>query len=608
MEENTLDERISCKELESSCRIKKCSCCLKESVTYFCTYCEDNLCEECKLPHLTQSAKTDKGHNVVYYRDKNQDIIQRRSCEIHKDIPSTAYCENCNKSVCKECEGETCKSHMIFQITELLKTKINQILKSREDLTVLLRQIEGKCLYFQNCVGNLERNHRIVKNEIYKYVDKLCNVVEQWKREMLSRLNGEKRQSKILIRDSLRKARRKFNEIDRKIKKKGKILLDIEAYIEALHNPELLPEPENIECLPEKPDLKIPRISLSTADINTEFLCNFANITVSTTNTLEINSSNIQKVESKHFKNKIQDMVCSTVGDALFVTEKGKSKISKIDHDGKIQTEFGTKCDEPLFSAYYAGGVIYGNPENKTIEMSTSESRDEVKTIMSTGKWFSRGIAITREKIHVCLRLYPEKSKEGRAKVSTFEVPKNLFKSFKKVKNIEFHESQSLFHDPRFIVENKNGDLCVTDTAKKSLIVVQKSGKFRFTYKRDLPSHKFNPQNICADSAGLLLLLNLSQLTANIHIINHDGQYICHIESEYLNRPTAMCIDCYDRLWLADRVNDETKILCVQKSDDILKTLEEFKNPSMKKHKDKLPTAGSRAVLQRSQASSCTIS
>ncbi|XP_062579227.1 uncharacterized protein LOC134241161 [Saccostrea cucullata] len=415
---------------------------------------------------------------------------------------------------------------------------------------------------------------------------------------MLSRLNKAKRSSEKPIKNSLTKTREKCNDIERKIEEKREILLDIEA----LHNPELLPEPEDIECLPEKPDLKIPRISLSTSDINTEFLSNFANITVSTSN---MNSFDVHEVESKHFNNKIQDMTCSKDGNTLFVTEQGRGKISKIDHDGEIQTEFGTKCKKPLFSAYCTGGVIYGNPENKTIEISTSESTDEVRTIMSTGKWYSRGITITQEKMHVCLRSYPEKNKERRAKVSTFEVPDNLIKSFRKVKSIEFHENQSLFEDPRFIAENnKNGDLCVTDTAKKLLIVVDKWGKFRFTYERDLSSHKFNPQNVCADSEGFLLLLDVSQITANIHVINHDGQYICHIEPEYLNSPTAMCIDCNDRLWLADRANDKTKILCMQKSDDILKTLEEFKNHSVKEPKNKLTTAGNKVVLQHSQASS----
>ncbi|XP_062569631.1 uncharacterized protein LOC134231665 [Saccostrea cucullata] len=601
MEENTLDERLSGKELES-CRIKKCSCCFKESLSYYCTYCEDNLCEECKLPHLTRNAKTDKGHNVVCYRDKNQGIVQRRTCEIHTNIPSTAYCKKCNKSVCKKCERRRCRSHKTLQIIELLKIKINQILKSRENLTFLLHQLEENCHYFHNCMDNLERNHKIVKSEIYNFADKLWDVVKQWKSEMLSRLNKAKRSSEKPIKNSLTKTREKCNDIERKIEEKREILLDIEA----LHNPELLPEPEDIECLPEKTDLKIPRISLSTSDINTEFLSNFANITVSTSN---MNSCDVHEVESKHFNNKIQDMTCSKDGNTLFVTEQGRGKISKIDHDGEIQTEFGTKCKKPLFSAYCTGGVIYGNPENKTIEISTSESTDEVRTIMSTGKWYSRGITITQEKMHVCLRSYPEKNKERRAKVSTFEVPDNLIKSFRKVKSIEFHENQSLFQDPRFIAENnKNADLCVTDTAKKLLIVVDKWGKFRFTYERDLPSHKFNPQNVCADSEGFLLLLDVSQITANIHVINDDGQYICHIESEYLNSPTAMCIDCNDRLWLADRANDKTKILCMQKSDDILKTLEEFKNHSEKEPKNnKLTTAGNKVVLQHSQASSCTI-
>lgn len=67
------------------------------------------------------------------------------------------------------------------------------------------------------------------------------------------------------------------------------------------------------------------------------------------------------------------------------------------------------------------------------------------------------------------------------------------------------NQEQEIYKYPHYITENVNGDICTSDYGKKAVVVVDKSGQHRFTYKGQ--ESKFEPYGICTDILGYILFL-----------------------------------------------------------------------------------------------------
>lgn len=94
----------------------------------------------------------------------------------------------------------------------------------------------------------------------------------------------------------------------------------------------------------------------------------------------------------------------------------------------------------------------------------------------------------------------------------------------------------------KYISENRNLDICVSDCVAGAVVVVNQTGKFRFRYKgiySENSCRPFKPFGITTDSQGWILAFDW--YNQRIHILDKDGWLQCYIVCDCFD-PYGVCV------------------------------------------------------------------
>jgi streptogramin lyase len=112
-----------------------------------------------------------------------------------------------------------------------------------------------------------------------------------------------------------------------------------------------------------------------------------------------------------------------------------------------------------------------------------------------------------------------------------------------------------------FVVENNNGDVCVSDQKAKTVVVVNKSGRVRFRYDGTPARRKksFDPKHIVTDSMSQIIVADYNN--ACLHILDQKGQFLRCVDNCGLDNPRGLSVDSEGRLWVGLLHSGEMKVI-----------------------------------------------
>ncbi|XP_048753639.1 E3 ubiquitin-protein ligase TRIM71-like [Ostrea edulis] len=179
---------------------------------------------------------------------------------------------------------------------------------------------------------------------------------------------------------------------------------------------------------------------------------------------------------------------------------------------------------------------------NSVMKLSGLEDKNLTYSVFSTGVWQPRGVAFTMLN-DILVSLY----KPNESKVVKYDsVSGNPLHEFQNDRN-----GKLLFEFPGYIVENKNGDICVSD--KHTVICVNPHGLLKFTYHGNRTTSsvkKFDPRGIAVDSQSNIIIADFAN--NKLHMINSEGVFQRFILSGMLGHPNGLTIDVEDKIWVAE--------------------------------------------------------
>ncbi|XP_078311261.1 uncharacterized protein LOC111132621 [Crassostrea virginica] len=183
------------------------------------------------------------------------------------------------------------------------------------------------------------------------------------------------------------------------------------------------------------------------------------------------------------------------------------------------------------------GGLIYSDIEKKVIYRITPDKK--ITEFIKTRDWAPLSVHSSRINGDILVGMQTDKE----AKVTRYT------KAGKEIQNIQRdNKGQKLYSDPRYITENISGDICTSDYNKRAVVVVNKSGQQRFSYKGR--GSEFLPWGICTDVLGHILVCDKDN--KSVHLLDQDGGFLSVILSpqQGIKDPRCLCVDDENNLYV----------------------------------------------------------
>lgn len=231
----------------------------------------------------------------------------------------------------------------------------------------------------------------------------------------------------------------------------------------------------------------------------------------------------------------------------------GENRVYNMDMNGTTLATFATETDFGKPSGLIEledGNILYTDMENKKIRKVTKnlQKMGEINT-----EWYPIGMCLSLSgHILVCVSQLKvlETNESDIGKILRMNCQGNIFQEIQRKSN-----NENLYTRPICVSENVNQDICVSDCTKYSVIVVDRTGIFRFAYEGGFTQNydrRFGPAELDTDKDGNILISDYEN--SLVHLLDIDGRFLQYIltAKDGISKPRGLKVDDEDRLWITE--------------------------------------------------------
>ncbi|XP_062602815.1 uncharacterized protein LOC134264538 [Saccostrea cucullata] len=484
------------------------------------------------------------------------------------------YCKQCGIPVCTKCiASDQHLGHKVSEILEVANEKKNKFMKEQTELTETIYPIyQDIASDVQNRMSQLEKEYGDLSTAITKHG-------EDWHREIDKLVQKLKAEVDEMKNTQLQTLQKHLDEIN-------KTMSDIKDEINSMEHAidtndlsklfSVMPNVHTYRNLPQKIVPSLPKF-IPARKQGEELSKMFGTLSSSsfssdkhgysmktTQKSPEAGSSPPVKQlldESETvttidtgYREYLYNVACLSDEEIWTRGDDNTMKLFSINQGSELKsitTKSGnTPCD---IAVTKSGDLVYTDYDDRTVNIVKNEKIEEVIRLQN---WNPKGVCSTSSG-DLLVIMESDDNKQTKVVHYSGSTEKQTIQFDDKGKPLY---SSGYYY--RYLTDNRNLDICVSDSgAKAVVVVVNQAGKLRFRYTGHTPAPKnqpFYPRGITTDSQSHILTADIDNDC--VHIIDQDGQFLRYIDCG-LSLPRGLCIDTNDNLFVAQYRNRKVKMI-----------------------------------------------
>ncbi|XP_062614740.1 uncharacterized protein LOC134276507 [Saccostrea cucullata] len=538
---------------------------------FYCNSCHQQMCKSCRDQHL--KIAENKNHEVVLYQQHRRQLPVMK-CKIHPTKDIDIFCEECNVPLCSKCSTmQDHRGHQFFDL-EIIYT---------EKFEICHKELSKIHNYFVPISEDLKREVQEDATEVKQIMDSirtsmkaaaesLKNLVDTVLSENMEELNQ-------IEKSLLEKLKSQEKTFDDYIAYLSDLVKEFQSYLsstELTNFTTKLPENLEIKSIPETTKPVTPEFSpaqYSKGDVDkllgkitvtnrkeklrrvepmeiASFSTSMKSASKQTKQDKDMKSDKKQTLSLSASVTKVREFHVPSVRNVFHVSldQSGRLWISdsignlvQTDLQGnviqKIETSGGS---EGYHTVTQDRDLIFTDQNKNVINRITQDNN--ITEFIKTGDW----VPLSIHSSHINGDLLVGMKTDKEAKVIRYN------KTGKELQNIQRdNKGLELYMSPHYITENINGDICTSDINKGAVVVVNKSGQYRFSYTGQ--ESEFWPCGICTDVLGHILVCD--EISNTVHLLDQDGQFLSLLltPQQGVEFPRSVCVDDENNLYVGHR-------------------------------------------------------